>query len=266
MRKVLSVLCMALLAGGMIFTSCTKQFTITVEANPANAGTVTGGGTFNDQATTVLTATPNAGYQFVKWQDGNTQNPRTITVSANETYTAIFEAIPQNETKITFNGTSWVAANAIGIDKTAENWIYFYFFKVANSQENPYCEGALESVPVTNATNESTGGDNMNYRDPDYTYYDETGVLGQGEGVTFWGWNAINSTFVENITAVDLNALTISGDWSVQVGDVATYAETGDWGTLKPFTGKMTNATWTMQQATKGEVTKAKANKLAVVK
>ena len=227
---------------------------------------MTGGGTFADQATTVLTATPNAGYTFVKWQDGNTQNPRTITVTANETYTAFFEAIPQNEAKITFNGNSWVAANAIGIDMTAEDWIYFYFFKVASSQNDPYCEGPLESVPVANATYESTGGDNMSYRDPNHTYVDVDGVLGQGAGVEYWGWQSITSTFVENITAVDLNALTISGDWSVQVGDVATYAETGDWGTLKPFTGKMTNATWTMQQPSKGNVTKAKANKLAIVK
>ena len=266
MKKVLSVLCMALLAGGMIFTSCTKNFTITVEANNPEWGTVTGGGTFADQATTVLTATPKAGYQFVKWQDGVKENPRTITVTADAAYTAYFEEIPQNETKITFNGASWTAANAIGIDKTAENWIYFYFFKVASSQENPYCEGALESVPVANATNESTGGDNMNYRDPDYTYYDADGTLGQGEGVTYWGWNSISSTFVENITAVDLNALSISGNWSVEVGDVATYAQTGSWGTLRPFTGVMTNATWTMQQASKGNVSKANANKLAIVK
>ena len=66
MKRFLSLVCMALLAGGMIFTSCDKKYTITVEANPANAGTVTGGGTFTDQATTTLTATPNAGYQFVK--------------------------------------------------------------------------------------------------------------------------------------------------------------------------------------------------------
>ncbi|MBR6903840.1 MAG: hypothetical protein IKN32_03220, partial [Bacteroidales bacterium] len=131
MKKVLSVLCMALLAGGMIFTSCTKNFTITVESNPANAGTVTGGGTFADQATTVLTATPNAGYQFVKWQDGNTQNPRTITVTANETYTAFFEAIPQNEAKWSFRGNNWTAANMAGVNQSS--YLAFFMFKTAGS-------------------------------------------------------------------------------------------------------------------------------------
>ena len=50
MKKVLSVLCMALLAGGMIFTSCTKNFTITVNSNNDAWGTVTGTGTYADGA------------------------------------------------------------------------------------------------------------------------------------------------------------------------------------------------------------------------
>ena len=243
MKRFLSLVCMALLAGGMIFTSCDKKYTITVEANPANAGTVTGGGTFNDQVTTVLTATPNAGYQFVKWQDGVKENPRTITVSGDATYTAFFEAIPQNEAKITFGNSVWTAANALGIDKTSQNYITFYFFKVANSQEDVYCQGFLESVPVTGATYESTGGDIMHYRDPNNTWTDVDGLIGD-PGTTYWGYNALSSTFVENITAVDLNALTISGDWSEQIGLVQEYAETGDWSTTYPCTGKLTNAQW----------------------
>ena len=66
------------------------QHTITAtSANPA-MGTVTGGGTYNGGATATLTAIPNTGYHFVQWQDGNTQNPRTITVTGDATYTATF--------------------------------------------------------------------------------------------------------------------------------------------------------------------------------
>lgn len=245
MKKLLSVFCMAILAGGLIFTSCTKNYTITVKANNDAWGTVTGGGEFADQATTVLTAVPNAGYQFVKWQDGVKDNPRTVTVTENATYTAYFEEIPQSVTKINFNGASWNAANAIGGDHTDENYITFYFYKVANNDNDVYCQGFLESVPVSGATYESTGGDIMHYRDPNFTFVDADNVLGQGAGAEFWGWNSLSSTFQENITAVDLNQLSISGDWSVEVGKVETYANTGDWGTTYPFTGVMTNATWT---------------------
>ena len=39
----------------------------------------------------IITATPNDGYKFVKWSDDNTSATRTITVTSNATYTAIFE-------------------------------------------------------------------------------------------------------------------------------------------------------------------------------
>ena len=41
--------------------------------------------------TAVITATPNNGYRFVQWNDGNTDNPRTIVVTEDITITATFE-------------------------------------------------------------------------------------------------------------------------------------------------------------------------------
>ena len=37
-----------------------------------------------------LTATPNNGYEFTGWNDGNTENPRTVTITSNTAFTAIF--------------------------------------------------------------------------------------------------------------------------------------------------------------------------------
>ncbi len=37
-----------------------------------------------------LTATPNSGYTFVRWSDGNTDNPRQITVTGDINLTAVF--------------------------------------------------------------------------------------------------------------------------------------------------------------------------------
>lgn len=65
-------------------------YTITTDVTPAGAGTVTGGDTYASGATAVLTATPNQGWQFNKWNDNNTENPRSITVTGNANYTAIF--------------------------------------------------------------------------------------------------------------------------------------------------------------------------------
>lgn len=64
-------------------------YSITVNSN--GNGTVAGSNDnclYNSQVT--ITATPNAGYKFVKWSDGNTSATRTITVTADATYTAEF--------------------------------------------------------------------------------------------------------------------------------------------------------------------------------
>ena len=60
-------------------------------ANPTR-GTVSGSGYYNSGSTATLTATPNTGYHFTQWHDGNTQNPRTITVTDYTTYIAAFAA------------------------------------------------------------------------------------------------------------------------------------------------------------------------------
>lgn len=66
-----------------------KKYVITV--SEATNGNVTGAGTYDYGTTATLTATPDWGYDFVKWSDGDTSNPRTITISGNATYTAVFE-------------------------------------------------------------------------------------------------------------------------------------------------------------------------------
>lgn len=65
-------------------------FTVTAEGSPVEGGTVTGGGTYEHGTTVTLTATPNDGYKFKQWSDGNTANPRTVTVTSNVTYMAEF--------------------------------------------------------------------------------------------------------------------------------------------------------------------------------
>ena len=69
-----------------------QQYLITVNSIDETMGTVTGGGLFDEGTITTIMATAKPGYQFVQWQDGNTQDIRTITVTADATYTAYFRA------------------------------------------------------------------------------------------------------------------------------------------------------------------------------
>ena len=80
------------LAGLVVFTACTKEVVITVKSNDESWGKVSGGGTYQKGEEIKLKATPTMSiYKFVKWEDGNTDNPRTIVVKKAATYTAVFE-------------------------------------------------------------------------------------------------------------------------------------------------------------------------------
>src|SRR5262249_51361943 len=74
-----------------------KTATIIVEANPSFGGTSGGIGTFDVGAQQQISATPAQCFIFTGWSDGNTENPRTITVpSRGATYTANFTNVLAN--------------------------------------------------------------------------------------------------------------------------------------------------------------------------
>ena len=70
-----------------IFTEAVSTPTITVTVNDATMGSASYS---LDGNTAVLTATANEGYSFVIWNDGNTENPRTVTITSDTTFMAIF--------------------------------------------------------------------------------------------------------------------------------------------------------------------------------
>ena len=82
---------------GTITVQGGTQYTITATANPSAGGTVTGAGEYYENTQCILTATPNAHYEFSGWTKNGTQvstaNPYTFTVTGNATYVAQFTAL-----------------------------------------------------------------------------------------------------------------------------------------------------------------------------
>jgi len=74
-----------------IATFAIDQYQIDVLSGNDAMGTTTGSGTYNYGAVIQIHANAYAGYEFVYWQDGNTDNPRNITVLGNMTYVASFQ-------------------------------------------------------------------------------------------------------------------------------------------------------------------------------
>ena len=71
-----------------VFSAITYTVSISYDSDE---GIVSGGGTYEHGKTATLTATPNEGYEFVRWGDGETINPRKITVTDDLALTAEFK-------------------------------------------------------------------------------------------------------------------------------------------------------------------------------
>ena len=63
---------------------------VSVESNDKARGNVTGGGSYPYLSEVKLTATPSSNYHFGQWNDGDTANPRQITVVGDSSFVALF--------------------------------------------------------------------------------------------------------------------------------------------------------------------------------
>lgn len=86
--------------------------TLAVNASPAEGGSVTGGGSFKVGSKRQISATANTGWHFTQWSDGNTSNPRTVSVpEAGATYTATFV---RNSYTVAYNGNGNTGGATVG--------------------------------------------------------------------------------------------------------------------------------------------------------
>ena len=87
------------------FTAEFEKNSYTISTTSANQewGTTAGDKSALYLENVVISATANYGYHFVKWNDNNTENPRTISVTKDATYTATFA---KNTYSITKNANS----------------------------------------------------------------------------------------------------------------------------------------------------------------
>jgi hypothetical protein len=122
-------------------------FHVSVFTNNTNMGNVTGSGDYAVNTGATITATANPGYHFVQWNDGNTQNPRTITVIQDIAFTAEFAIFEQNTYQVNLlsndqtkgsviGGGSYLQNTTISIGAIANQGYYFAQWNDGNTQ-NP---------------------------------------------------------------------------------------------------------------------------------
>lgn len=130
--------------------------TITVKPNDSSRGAVTGSGKYPDGTSVELKAIPAHGYYFKQWNDGITNNPRTITVTQDTTLIAEFEAnhyclnvVTSNSERGTVSGSDTVEYMGFAeISAYAKDGYCFATWNDGNS-ENPRTVQVTDNVTYT---------------------------------------------------------------------------------------------------------------------
>ncbi|WP_163410700.1 carbohydrate-binding protein [Flavobacterium ajazii] len=155
-------------------------YALTTSASPASGGSISSaqpGTQFVDGTQITLTATPNFGYNFVRWVDANgnpvsTVNPVTFSITSNITYTAEF--------------------------KTANTYTISYQNSVDGSvitglTPTTYTEGIPETLPVPTAIGYTFYGWSTSLTVPNTIKKTEATTTGNQVFYAFWGPTGGNS-------------------------------------------------------------------------
>lgn len=207
-------------------------YIITVTSDNPTMGTVTGGGNYAAGVTATLTAIPNTGYHFVQWQDGNTQNPRTITVTGNATYTATFapDAAPAT---VTATISQIAATSAYAEIVMGQQTSYFYLIYAPQSVFTQ--NGLTTDDAIISYVNQHYGSSDRNYSNvsgymndltPNTTYqlvvvpYNSNGEVGM---VCWEQFTTLNETDPATVTATISEVTATSAYAEIVMGQQTSY-------------------------------------------
>lgn len=242
---------------GVAFVACTMlvacgDLTVTATANDDSMGTVTGAGMFEEGETCTLTATPNAGYIFVKWSDGNTENPRTFTVTEDVTLVAEFAV--KEGAAVGFKAQTWEAAIANSYIWPADGEVGTHA-AATNNSSYPQADAffkASSTGTLTDAINETS----VEYAGVvDYVEYYESSYI-DGGTYTYGDWWAKSATI--NVKGFDATALDLyfTVDATMFHATEALDADQHMTGIATASTANMTmvsNGKMTVQSSAKGD-------------
>ncbi|WP_418215904.1 leucine-rich repeat protein [Barnesiella intestinihominis] len=118
-------------------------------------GSVSGGGLYEDGEIVRISATPKVGYLFARWSDGNTENPRKITVESELSLTAEFTAVcrlsvlSNDATMGTVKGSGEYAESTIVILSALPNEGFQFARWNDGSTENPRPMTVMDDTELT---------------------------------------------------------------------------------------------------------------------
>lgn len=95
-----------------VFAAVIPTYRVTAGIDPEGAGTATGAGTYQQGASATVTASPDDGYNFVKWTEGgqtvSESASYTFTVSGDRALVAVFEAEQTSRLPAGYTEVEWI--------------------------------------------------------------------------------------------------------------------------------------------------------------
>ena len=197
------------------------EYTVVASVNDAAMGSVEGAGVYSQGTTATLTATANAGYEFVGWTIGEetmTENPLTLTVTSDVTVVANFKAIEHTVT-VAMNDPAMGSVEGAGTYKqgsaatltaTASEGYEFVGWTVGEETmtDNPLTLTVMSDVNVVANFKAIEHTVTVTVNGPAMGSVEGAGVYNYGttatltatanEGYEFVGWTVNGETLTEN--------------------------------------------------------------------
>ena len=98
-----------------------EEFDITVNSSDETQGTVTGGGTYDGGTDVTIAALPNNEHKFMRWNDGNVDNPRVVHLMSDTSFTAYFAVKDFYMVQTASNNGEWGTVDGGGVYMEGED-------------------------------------------------------------------------------------------------------------------------------------------------
>ena len=207
-------------------------YEITATAEPENYGTVSGGGSYMENTSCTLTATPNVGYEFSQWTKNNEQvaisASYTFTVTEDATYVAHFK----KQCPIIVSDPDLVELG----NRPAGAWMRPYEFTIVNNGGN----GNITDMQFEGAGVDALSVDLGNTTLPFTLNHDQSKQLGLTWGDEPAAVNGILQVWFQNEDYTGYSPITVTANvYTPAIGDVWEMPKTV---TTFPYTESL-NAT-----------------------
>ncbi len=211
-----------------------NQYNLTLLSNDVTLGATSGSGSYDYLTQVSISAIPSPHCHFVQWDDGNTTNPRLVTVTSDISYTAIFAQDAQYTINVMVNDQSCGSATGGGVYYAGEYVTLsatpneHYYFSTWNNgmTANPYYLTVIENAsytaifePIDYTVNLTTNDDYMGsvYGSGSYPYGSTANIEAQPfDGFRFIEWSDGNTNSRRTLTVME---------------DISLQAHFGDAGT-----------------------------------